>query len=207
MKLLTALAAAASFACDPVYSLHLRARVTDHGAPLAGAWVMGLDSASLRPPVAVRTGADGTVEVEFRGFLRNPAADPLAVAAGAGAILIALPDRDFIAHKRGLFFGHASEAILDAALPGPPPELSLRCEGSSCEVEGPDLPCAVYELYIDSSGAQGHALAAPPRTAEVGRQKVSFKRSSPAPGLVVAAVCAVGEGKLRALVSNPIASP
>lgn len=192
------LIAAASIACDPVYSLHLHAHVTRRGAPVAGAWVLGLSSDALQAPAAVRTGADGTADAEFSAFLRNPAMEPVAVAARAEELMVALPQRDFEPRKKG-FFVKEWEATLEMAIAPPPRELSLLCEGRKCSVEAPGFGCSFYELTIAESHAEGHLIQGA-REAEAGRQRISFA-SRGGPRIAVVAVCAEG-GKMRALVSN-----
>jgi hypothetical protein len=198
------LAAAASIACDPVYSLHLHAHITERGAPLSGAWVLGLNSDALHPPAAVRTGADGTADASFSAFLRNPAMEPLAIAARAEELMVALPQRDFAPRRKGLFFGKEWEATLELSMAPQQPELSLRCEGRKCLVDAPDLSCSWYELTIADSHAEGHLIEGA-RDAAAGRQRLSFT-SRGGPPVVVVAVCVEG-GKLRALVSNAAGAP
>jgi len=195
-----ALIAAACAACDPAYSLHLHARITENGRPRAGAWVMGLDSDALRRPAAVRTDADGIAELELKAFLRNPAQEPVAVAVGADALVVAFPQRDFAPRKKGIFFSTEWEATLEVAMAPRPAELSLRCAGRSCAVESPGLECSWYELSIAESHAEGHLIYVAPRTPA--GQTISFA-SKGGPPLAVVAVCFDGK-EWRALVSNAV---
>jgi hypothetical protein len=196
-----ALIAAACAACDPAYSLHLHARITEHGRPRAGAWVMGLNGDSLLRPGAVRTGADGIAELELKAFLRNPAQEPVAVAVGADALVVAFPERDFAPRKKGLFFAREWDATLEMAMAPQPPEISLRCAGRSCAVQSPGLDCSWYELSIAESHAEGHLIYVAPRTPA--GQTISFA-SKGGPPLAVVAVCFDGK-EWRALVSNAVA--
>ena len=182
-------------ACDPVYSLHLHARVTRGGVPLAGAWVMGLDTERPYPPSTARTGADGAAELRLTMLHRNPAGDPVAVAARSDELFVAVPGRDFEPRKR--LFAREWDATLTASLPGPQPELSLRCDGSRCKASGPPLAsCSWYELAVDGEHAEGHRIDASP-----GATSVEFTRRG-GPQIAVVAVCLEGTA-FRALVSNP----
>ena len=182
-------------ACDPVYSLHLHARVTRGGAPLPGAWVLGLDTDRPYPPSTARTGADGVAELRLGMLNRNPAGDPVAVAARSDELFVAVPGRDFEPRKR--LFAREWDAALEVSLPGPRPELVLRCDGSRCAASGaPPASCSWYELAVDGAHAEGHRIDASP-----GATSVEFTRRG-GPQIAVVAVCLEGTA-LRALTSNP----
>jgi hypothetical protein len=190
---LFALALAAA-ACDPVYAMHLHARVTSGGAPVAGAWILAPDGAAVRGGPA-RTGADGTADVDFSGRSRNPAAEPLAIAA-RDQIVVALPGADFVPRKKG-FFGHAWESTLEVALEPRAPLLHLGCTGGACRLEGADPACAFYELSVGEALAEGRSVM--PSAGPSGA--LTFVRRHAATATTVVALCAAA-GTLRAFLSN-----
>jgi hypothetical protein len=187
--LVTALLAAA---CDPTYSLHLRARITDQGKPLAGAWIIVPDGARLRLG-AVRTDQDGKADVQLQAFLRNLAFEPLAVARGADEIALFVPGKDFPTRKTG-FFGHEWESVMEVAFQSQSPGFDLRCEASRCTLAGVDGACELYEISFAEAGPEGHGIAL---------EGLGFVRRNAARPTVVVAICSE-KGALKPLVSNAV---
>jgi hypothetical protein len=177
-------------ACDPTYSLHLRARITEQGKPLTGAWIIVPDGARLEVG-AVRTDQDGAVDVRLRAFLRNLAGEPLAVARGADEIALFVPGKDFPSRKTG-FFGHEWESVMEVAFQPQRPGFSLRCEAARCTLAGVDPACELYEISFEPERPEGHGVAL---------SGLGFVRRNAAGPTVVVAICSE-KGALRPLVSN-----
>ena len=187
-------------ACDPVYSLHLHAHVTERGAPVQGAWIVSLGGRALRGPSALRTAADGTADADLRGFHHNPAWDALVVAHRGDALAVALPGRDFAPRARGVFFVTSWDATLEVLLPPDAPGgLLPRCAARACEVSvavAPGEGCALSLVALGDDGATVDSLQPGPATAGVLRASFALPDRG---RVLVAGICTDAAGHQRAL--------